>query len=206
MNTGRRLEGRTGRLAALCVALVAAGVLPARAQNKSKAAPEPPPQTPAGDYRIGPEDLLYIGVWKNEALSRQVPVRPDGMISLPLLNDVMAAGKTPMQLRDDLVLRFSEYMPQPEVSVIVQEIHSPKVSILGEVVHPGRYDLKGRTTVLDLVALAGGLTEFASRSRILVVRDGGSQVKRIRFDYDKAMLDGKQENFELRPGDIVLVR
>jgi len=157
-------------------------------------------------YRIGPEDTLLIAVWKNEALSRQVPVRPDGMISLPLLNDVMAAGKTPMQLRDDLVLRLSEYMPQPEVSVIVQEIHSPKVSILGEVVHPGRYDLKGRTTVLDLVALAGGLTEFASRSRILVVRDGGSQVKRIRFDYDKAMLDGKQENFELRPGDIVLVR
>ena len=161
---------------------------------------------PAGGYVIGAEDLLYIGVWKNELLSREVPVRPDGMISLPLLNDVRAAGLTPMQLRDILIQRLSEYMPTPEVSVIVQEVRSPKVSILGEVAHPGRYDLKGRTTVLDLLALAGGLTEFASRSRIVILRGEGSHAGKIRFDYDKAMQDGAQDNLELRPGDIVLVR
>ncbi len=161
---------------------------------------------PPAEYRIGPEDVLYVAVWKNESMSREVPVRPDGMISLPLLNDVQAAGLTPMQLREVLVRRLAEYMPTPEVSVIVQEVRSPKVSILGEVAHPGRYELKGRTTVLDLLALAGGLTEFASRPRIVVLRGKGARVDRIRFDYGKAMSDGAQENLELLPGDIVLVR
>jgi len=198
-------------LIALSAALVA-GPVPLRAQPRDRAEPQTAQAEthgapgPSGDYTIGPEDLLYIGVWKNEALSRQVPVRPDGMISIPLVNDVRAAGLTPMQLRDVLVRRLSDYMPNPEVSVIVQEVHSPKVSVLGEVAHPGRFDLKGRTTVLDLLALAGGLTEFASRSRIVILRSGGSHTGRIRFDYDKAMQDGAQANFELRPGDIVLVR
>jgi polysaccharide export outer membrane protein len=89
--------------------------------------------------------------------------------------------------------------------VILKEIKSPKVSILGEVTHPGRYDLRGRTTVLDLLALAGGLTEFASRSRIVILRAGGPGPNRIRFDYGKATQDGSRENIELRPGDIVLV-
>jgi polysaccharide export outer membrane protein len=110
-----------------------------------------------------------------------------------------------MELRDVLIRRFSEYMPSPEVSVIVKEIRSPKASVLGEVVHPGRYDLKGRTTVLDLIATAGGLTEFASRSRIVILRDNGTRVNRLRFNYDKALMDG-EANFELRPGDIILVR
>jgi len=197
-------------LVALSAAL-AAGPLPLPAQAGDRAEAQTAPAeshgapAPSGDYTIGPEDLLYIGIWKNEALSRQVPVRPDGMISLPLVNDVHAEGMTPMELRDVLIKRFSEYMPNPEVSVIVQEIHSPKASVLGEVAHPGRYDLKGRTTVLDLLAAAGGLTEFASRSRIVVLREGGARVKRIRFNYDKAMEDG-DANFELRPGDILLVR
>jgi len=193
-------------LVGLCVALVVVGSPPLRAQERDKVAPQSAPAAPSGSYTIGPEDLLYIGVWKNEALSRQVPVRPDGMISIPLLNDVRAAGLTPMQLREILVRRLSDYMPNPEVSVIVQEVHSPKVSVLGEVAHPGRYDLKGRTTVLDLLALAGGLTQFASRSRIVILRNEGAHANRIRFDYDKAMQDGAQGNFELRPGDILLVR
>ncbi len=145
-------------------------------------------------------------MWKNESLSAEMPVRPDGMISLPLLNDVQAAGLTPMQLRDLLVTRLSEYMPAPEVSVMVKEVRSPKISILGEVAHPGRYDLKGRTTVLDLLALAGGLTEFASRSRIVILRGTGPGPGRVRFDYDKALRDGGGDNLDLRPGDIVLVR
>lgn len=190
-----------------CLALLLIAAWPLWGQESDGTdAPEPGPAAPAGDYRIGPEDVLSIGVWKNEALSRDVPVRPDGMISLPLLNDVRAAGLTPMELRDVLMRRLADYMPGPEVSVIVKEIRSPKVSILGEVAHPGRYDLRGRTTVLDLLALAGGFTEFASRSRIVVLRAEGPGPGRVRFDYDKAMQDGARANFELRPGDIVLVR
>jgi len=205
MSTGRGIVAWKWTLVALCVTLLWALSGTARAEDRGRTEPGKVPETSGGDYRIGPEDLLSIAVWKNEALSRQVPVRPDGMISLPLLNDVRAEGMTPMELRDVLIKRFSEYMPNPEVSVIVQEIHSPKASVLGEVAHPGRYDLKGRTTVLDLLAVAGGLTEFASRSRIVVLREGGARVKRIRFNYDKAMEDG-DANFELRPGDILLVR
>jgi len=197
---------KTRTVVALCATLLLAALPPLQAEDRETTKPERGPAAPSGEYLIGPEDLLDIGVWKNEALSRQVPVRPDGMISLPLLNDVEAAGLTPMQLRDNLIRRLSEYMPTPEVSVIVQEVRSPKVSVLGEVAHPGRFDLKGHTTVLDLLALAGGLTEFASRSRIVILRSEKTRASRIRFDYDKAMQDGAQQNLELRPGDIVLVR
>ena len=196
-----------GRLITSCLSLLAVLGAPAGAAEGRPAAERERPRTAtAAEYLISPEDLLYIAVWKNEAISREVPVRPDGMISLPLLNDVRAAGLTPMQLREALIRRLTEYMPGPEVSVIVLEVRGPRVSILGEVAHPGRFELKGRITVLDLLALAGGLTEFAARSRIVVLRGEGTEATRIRFDYEKAMSDGAQENFDLRPGDIVLVR
>src|SRR5206468_8090696 len=114
------------------------------------AAAEEPPKGLAGsaaadgEYRIGPEDLLDIAVWNNPAISRTMPVRPDGKISLPLLNEVQAAGLTPPQLRDVLMKRLTDYMPSPEVSVIVREVHSFKVSVIGEVKTPGRYELKSR--------------------------------------------------------------
>lgn len=192
------------RSVALCLVLLFISVPPPAAQERD-AGRDGPPAAPSGDFRIGPEDVLSIAVWKNEALGGEMPVRPDGMISLPLINDVQAAGLTPMELREILIRRLSEYMPAPEVSVIVKEVRSPKISILGEVAHPGRYDLKGRTTVLDLLALAGGLTEFASRSRIVILRGDGPGPARIRFNYWKATQDGARDNIELRPGDIVLV-
>lgn len=154
-------------------------------------------------YRIGPEDLLAISVWKNDALSRQVPVRPDGKISLPLVNDVQAAGLTPTELRDVLTKRLTEFVPNPEVSVIVSDVRSFKVSVIGEVARPSRYELKSWTTVADALALAGGFTQFAARSRIVILRPEGSTMKRIPFNYNK--LAGEQDNFYLRNGDIVLV-
>src|SRR5207245_9909768 len=102
------------------------------------------PTPEQGDYRIGPEDVLDIAVWNNTAISRTVPVRPDGKISLPLLNDVQAAGLTAMQLRGVLTRKLAEYVPTPEVSVIVREVRSCKVSVIGEVRTPRRYDLKRR--------------------------------------------------------------
>src|SRR5438132_8793708 len=154
-------------------------------------------------YRIGPEDVLQIAVWKNEAMSRAVPVRPDGKISLPLLNDVQAAGLTALELREILTKKLAEYMPSAEVSVIVADVRSFKVSVMGEVARPGRFELKSWTTVLDVLALAGGFTQFAGRSRIVILRPEGAAMKRIPFNYNR--LAGEQENFYLRNGDIVLV-
>src|SRR5713226_8306181 len=158
------------------------------------------------DYEIGPEDVLDIAVWNNTAISRAVPVRPDGKISLPLLNDVQAAGLTPMQLRDVLIKKLAEYMPTPEVSVIIREVHSFKVSVIGEVKTPGRHELKSGATVLDVLAMAGGLGEFAARGRIVILRSDGNTVKRIPFNYNKVVSsDGELENFMLQPGDIIVV-
>jgi polysaccharide export outer membrane protein len=157
-------------------------------------------------YRIGPEDMLQVSVWSNEALSRIAPVRPDGRISLPLLNDVQAAGLTPMELREELARRLAEYVPSPEVSVSVTEVRSFKVSVMGAVAKPGRYELRSWATVIDVLAMAEGFTPFAARSRIVVLRSGGKRVERIPFDYDKvASGGGSQANFYVRPSDIVLV-
>ena len=155
-------------------------------------------------YRIGPEDVLQVAVWKNEAMSRTLPVRPDGKISLPLLSDVQAAGLTAIELREILTKKLAEYMPNPEVSVIVSEIRSFKVSVIGEVSRPGRYELRSWTTVLDVLALAGGFTQFAARTKIVILHPEGRTMKRILFNYNKVAA-GEQENFYLRNGDIMLV-
>lgn len=155
-------------------------------------------------FRIGPEDMLLISVWKNEAMTRTVPVRPDGKISMPLLNDVQAAGLTAMELRDLLTRKLVEFIPNPEVSVIVIDVRSFKVSVIGEVARPGRYELKSWATVVDALALAGGFTQFASRSKIVILRPNGAVMKRSPFNYNK-LLAGEQENLYLQSGDIVMV-
>ena len=157
-------------------------------------------------YLIGPEDILAVTVWKNDAMSRVVAVRPDGMISLPLLDDVQASGLTAMQLRDVLAKKLSEYMPSPEVSVIVNDVRSFKVSVMGEVARPARYELKSWTTVLDVLAQAGGFNQFANRSKIVILRPNGKTMTRVPFNYNKVVASGgEEENFYLQPGDIVLV-
>ena len=165
--------------------------------------------TPEGssDYLIGPEDVLDISVWNNTAISRTVPVRPDGKISLPLLNDIYVAGLTPMQVRDILTKKLQDYVPAPEISVVVREVQSPKVSVVGEIKTPGRYKLRSRTTVLDVLAEAGPLNEFAGRNRIVILRsNGGGEVKKLLFNYSQAIrANGKQENFVLEPGDIIVI-
>jgi len=138
-------------------------------------------------------------------LTRTVAVRPDGRISVPLLNDIQAANMTPMQLRDVLAKGYSKYVSDAEVSVIVREIHSFKVSVVGLVKNPGRYELRSQATVLEALALAGGLTEFAKKDRIVVFRNDGRRWLRIAFDYNQAIYDNAEQNFQLRPGDIVIV-
>jgi polysaccharide export outer membrane protein len=163
-----------------------------------------PERNNGADYRIGSGDVLEIAVWNNTALSRTVPVRPDGKISLPVLQDVQAAGYTPMELRNILSKKLTAYVANPEVSVIVREVHSFAVSVLGEVKTPGRYELKGRPTVLDALALAGPFSDFAARSRIVIIRNEEGKSKQIPFNYNKAV-SGGNENVFLRPGDVIVV-
>jgi polysaccharide export outer membrane protein len=170
-----------------------------------------PDDEAVAEYVIGPEDVLDIAVWNNTDISRTVPVRPDGKISLPLLNDVQAAGLTPMQLRDVVVKKLTSYIPTPTLSIIVREVHSFKVTVIGEVKTPGRYELKSRSTVLDVLAMAGGLTEYAARSRIVVFRDESGTTREVPFLFDKlstktgGRTDG-QMNFCVKSGDIIVVR
>ena len=169
------------------------------------------------DYVIGPGDVLEVAYRDEKDMTGDRLVRPDGKISLPLLNDIQAGGLTPMELRETLVKKLTDFMPTPEVSVIVVDPKSFKVSVIGEVLKPARYELKSRTSVLDVLALAGGFTQFAARNQIVILRPNGKTMTRIPFNYnrlvssrdgllDKIVNSGvEQENFYLRNGDIVLV-
>ena len=157
------------------------------------------------DYRIGPEDLLDISVWKNPELSRTVPVRPDGKVSIPLVNDIQAEGLTPGELREQLSAKLAEFIPAPEVSVIVREVHSIKVAVVGSVRTPGRYALRSSATVLDLIALAQGFTDFAARDRIVVLRQRNGQTRRIPFNFGRAAEGDDRANIPVEPGDIIVV-
>lgn len=157
-------------------------------------------------YQIGPEDILEISVWKNPELSKTVSVRLDGKISLPLIGDVQAAGLTPGELRDGIVERLKEYQAAAVVSVIVQEIRSYKVYMIGEVKTPGTYVLKSRTTMLQAIALAGGFTQYASKNSMTLVRrkEGGGEEK-IKVRFDDLLSDKKDGSVILKPGDTVFV-
>lgn len=179
---------------------------PANARDAAGSAATPAARVAAIDeYRIGPEDLLDVQVWKNSELSRTVPVRPDGMISLPLVNDIQAAGLSPTDLRQRITERLREFIPSPEVSVMVREVHSVKVAVLGAVRMPGLYEVKGPATVLDMLARAQGLTEFADRGRIVVLRQNGTTTTRIPFNYRQVTEGSDRDNYFVRPGDIIVV-
>jgi polysaccharide export outer membrane protein len=161
-------------------------------------APAPPP-----DYVIGPGDRLAVVFWRDTEITSDVVVRPDGRISLPLLNDIDAAGLTPNQLRERVLAAAVRYIEDPDATVVVKEIHSRQVFITGNVDKAGSYPLNGRTTVLQLIATAGGLREFVSGKNIMIVRSGNTLLK---FNY-RDVVSGKalEQNIELRPGDTVIV-
>jgi polysaccharide export outer membrane protein len=157
-------------------------------------------------YIIGPEDVLSINVWREEALSRQVPVRSDGKISLPLVDEVHAAGLTPLQLKEKLILRLKEFIDNPNVSVIVTAANSQKVYVSGEVRTPGVYQLRGETTLLQVIPMAGGFTEWADQKKVLVIRKEGEKDRRIVVNYKKIVSgDDMGANIVLKPGDTIIV-
>jgi polysaccharide biosynthesis/export protein len=157
-------------------------------------------------FVIGNDDVLAINVWKEPDISRSIPVRSDGKISLPLVGEVQAAGLTPLKLEKDIASKLKNYISEPEVTVMVQQVNSQKFNILGQVVRPGSYVIANSPTVLDAIALAGGFRDFAKQKSIYVLRQGGSGESRIPFNY-KDVSQGKNmsQNIRLQPGDTIIV-
>ena len=215
-----RIEGEAemkhSKLLILAGAMLLAGpatVLPARAQSPAPEAAKPiapaassPVAANDPDYKIGPQDVLTINVWKEPDVSREVPVRPDGKISLPLLNDVEAAGLTPMQLANSLTESLKKFISSPQVTVIVKEINSRRVYVIGEVVRAGTFPLLPKMTVLQIVSSCGGFTQFANPKKIYVLRTKDGKQTKIPFNY-REVVSGKnpEQNIELQPGDTIVV-
>ncbi|HKT48017.1 MAG TPA: polysaccharide biosynthesis/export family protein [Candidatus Acidoferrales bacterium] len=156
------------------------------------------------NYRIGIEDELLISVWHEPELSTPVVVRPDGKITLPLLNDLQVVGMRTDELQNLLMEKYKPFVNTPQVTVIVRGIKSRKVNLIGNVAKQGTFDLNDRKTMLDLIAQAGGLGPFAKGGSIYILRNSGGKQVRIGFNYKKA-IEGKGPNPELEPGDLVVV-
>ncbi len=158
-------------------------------------------------FVIGNDDVLAINVWKEPDISRSIPVRSDGRISLPLVGEIQAAGQTPMKLETEIASRLKNYISEPEVTVIVQQINSQKFNVLGQVMHPGSYVITNSPTVLDAIAVAGGFRDFAKQKSIYVLRENadGTQT-RLPFNY-KDVVKGQnpQQNVKLQARDTVIV-
>jgi polysaccharide export outer membrane protein len=174
--------------------------------DKEKKQPQAEWVSVSESYVIGPEDVLYIHVWKEEALSRTIPVRTDGKISLPLVDDVQAAGLTARQLKDALTKRLKEFLENPNVSVTVVEANSYKVYVSGQVRNPGVYRLRSETTLLQIIPVAGGFTDWANPKKILIIRKEDGKERRITVNYKKIMKgDGPDSNIILKAGDTIIV-
>jgi polysaccharide export outer membrane protein len=207
---------KTRALAALAVCAFLSGTL--RAQTAGDANhTNPSARTGSGadvsaakphedSFVIGDDDVLAINVWKEPDISRSIPVRSDGKISLPLVGEVQAAGLTPLTLEKDIASKLKNYISEPEVTVMVQQVNSQKFNILGQVARPGSYVIANSPTVIDAIALAGGFRDFAKQKSIYVLRQGVSKDSRIPFNY-KDVSQGKNmtQNIKLEPGDTVVV-
>jgi polysaccharide export outer membrane protein len=218
------MTDRFGRMTIAILALTVsmAAVGPSRrAGAQTAAVPIKPPASTTGatpsavtangaavppDYSIAPEDVLSIVYWHDKDMTSDVTVRPDGKISLPLLNDVTAAGLTPAELRDRLIDASKKFFEDPAVTVVVKEMNSRKVFITGEVVKPGPYPMTGPTTVLQLISIAGGLREYADAKNIVIIRTEKGRPVSYRFNYkDVASRKDLRQNIELKPGDTIIV-
>ena len=208
------------RLAVLCTLLAGSNQIWAQQANTKQlaantAATSPDAATAASTapakahddtFVIGNDDVLAVSVWKEPDISRSIPVRSDGKISLPLVGEVQAAGLTPAALEKDIASRLKNYISEPEVTVMVQTVNSQKFNILGQVAKPGSYVIANSPTVLDAIALAGGFRDFAKKKSVYVLRQGPGGESRIPFNY-KDVSQGKNmaQNIKLQPGDTIIV-
>jgi polysaccharide export outer membrane protein len=205
---------RTGVALALAVVMAAGSIrlgaqapVNAPAPAATQATPPSGGVLPPADYVIGPDDALSIIYWDHKEMSADVVVRPDGKITLPLVNDMQAVGLTPDQLRQKITEAGAKFVESPVVTVIVKEIKSRQVSITGEVGKSGWYPINGPMTVIQLIALAGGLQEFADSKNISILRTEKGQPVSYRFNYDEVVKKRRnlKQNIELKPGDQVVV-
>jgi polysaccharide export outer membrane protein len=190
------------------LALLSSGAL-AQSDKQSGDKPGEGSRTAHSDssYLIGADDVLAINVWKEPDVSRSVPVRSDGKISLPLVGELTAGGQTPLQLEQEITKRLQNYISEPEVTVIVTDSKSQRINILGMVARPGTYMLTGSATVLDAIAMAGGFRDFAKQKQIYVLRaNADGTEKRLAFNY-KEVIKGQnpEQNVRLLPRDTVVV-
>jgi polysaccharide export outer membrane protein len=222
---GKAVWSRAVTAAAVVVCVCASAIVSAQAPQNPPAAQAPPavppaapapatappPDLPAGvptppDYLIGPDDILTVVFWREKDMSNDVTVRPDGKISLPLLNDIDASGLTPDQLRGKLTEAAGKFFQDPTVTVVVKAIHSRKVFITGQVTKPGPYPLTAPTTVLQLIAMAGGVLEYADTKNIVVMRTENGKPNSYIFNYkDVVKRKNLKQNIELKPGDTIIV-
>jgi len=156
-------------------------------------------------YRLGPEDQLRISVWDNKDLTLDLVVRPDGKVSMPLIQDVQAAGLTAAELADEIQRKLSAYIVNPEVSVIVLQVNAPKYYVIGYVSKPGTYPLRGDMSVLQALALAGGFTQFASPKSIKLIRNANGRQESREVNYYDMIEPGGQGNYLLKSGDTIVV-
>jgi polysaccharide export outer membrane protein len=193
----------------IIVALLITG---ANAQDKKTNAASAQSKTPKGEiaadsdaYTIGPEDVLNIYVWKEESLTKTVPVRIDGKISLPLVDDIQAAGLTPLKLKDVITQKLKNFIDNPTVTITVIEANSYRIYVSGEVKNPGIMRIRSQTTLLKTIIAVGGFTEWANKRKILIITREGGQEKRIIVNYNK-IVDGDEPDIAINPGDTIIVK
>jgi len=161
---------------------------------------------PGTDYLIGPGDVLYISAWKVEDMTKLVTVLPDNKISFPLIGEVVAGGKTVVQLKKELEDKISRFVPDPNLSVMVQQVNSMQIYVIGKVNHPGRFVLNTNVNVLQALAMAGGLNPFAKRNKIKIFREKGDKPEIFKFRYDDVSQGiHPEQNIRLKRGDVIVV-
>jgi polysaccharide export outer membrane protein len=159
---------------------------------------------PADTYIIGPSDVLTVSVWKEATMSGSLLVRPDGMISMPLLGDVQASGLTPLELGDQIAVKLKKYIQDPKVNVVITAINSKKVFLLGEFSKKGSIEMTPGMTLLQAIASAGGFTEFANQKKVYILRDEGGKRVRIPVQYKEALKGNSELDLVLKPGDTIV--
>jgi polysaccharide export outer membrane protein len=185
-------------------AAAVAGVLLAAACASTPVAERPAEPPDVGEYRIGREDVLEVVVWREPELTRVVPVRPDGKITLPLAGEVEAAGKTPSELQAGLTKALAPYIQDTAVAVLVREINASRVYVLGEVTRPGGFPLRGPLTVMQAIALAGGRSEFA-KDEVVWLRQAGGKTDRSSLSFDQLVKGEAAGALWVKPGDVLYV-
>ncbi len=195
------IPSRSVSIFVLCSGLIFSGAVAGQDARKES----PDLNSAKQEYRLGPDDVIDVFVWKEPDLSTSLTIRPDGKVTMPLLNELQASGKTATQLQQEIKEKLASYVTDPLVTVMVKQFNSFKFSVLGEVRTPGVYKVSQSVSVLDAIAMAGGFTEFAKRDRILVIRNGKTG-ERINVDLKKFLKDGKDSVFFVEPSDVIYVK